>query len=348
MSFRLLLTTASSGRFRAVVVLPNAAFAAATTASSTTSTIRRRFKSTRPEPSSSSPSALIDGRVTDFFSSMRWKAANALTASLSPDERDRLLERIQQPERREAMTMQQQQQRRDGEEAPLVAENSIAEAVAAARAQEARRQQEKWNEEKESILEQARLAAEARVESELAVQKQRAEAFRQWQRDVDLERMELQQQQQEATEANGSVGQQQKQQQQQQQEHPVLGPVVADLGYKRVHLVSARALSAIPVWKKQRIYRHDRAKLMAADKLKTLHLGMPGIIGLHEVRVFCMYVCVCVLATVVPINTKLRSNKCFPETNTIMFNISFLSEIHSSGRMPRESCPFWTGSTASE
>ena len=65
--------------------------------------------------------------------------------------------------------------------------------------------------------------------------------------------------------------------------HPVLGTVLADLGHKRVHVVSAETLATIPIWKKQRIYRHDRAKGMASDKMKTLHLGMPGIIALHEV-----------------------------------------------------------------
>jgi hypothetical protein len=64
--------------------------------------------------------------------------------------------------------------------------------------------------------------------------------------------------------------------------HPILGPCISDLGYKRIHLVSAEKLATIPVWKKQRIYRHDRAKAMYADKLKTLHLGLPGIICLHE------------------------------------------------------------------
>jgi hypothetical protein len=65
-------------------------------------------------------------------------------------------------------------------------------------------------------------------------------------------------------------------------EHPVLGQAIQDLGYKRMHLVSAEKLATIPVWKKQRIYRHERAKAMAADKLKTLHLGLPGVICLHE------------------------------------------------------------------
>ena len=67
-----------------------------------------------------------------------------------------------------------------------------------------------------------------------------------------------------------------------EQAHPILGPCLLDLGYKRLHVVSTEALTAIKVWEKQRIYRHDRAKAMATDKLKTLRLGLPGVIGLHE------------------------------------------------------------------
>jgi hypothetical protein len=65
-------------------------------------------------------------------------------------------------------------------------------------------------------------------------------------------------------------------------DHPVLGPVVADLGYKRIHLVSSGKLGTIPIWKRQRTYRNDRARRMASDKQSTLHLGFPGIICLHE------------------------------------------------------------------
>ena len=64
--------------------------------------------------------------------------------------------------------------------------------------------------------------------------------------------------------------------------HPVLGPVIEDLGYKRIHLLSAGKLGTIPIWKKQRIYRHERAKSMVHDKWKSMNLGLPGIICLHE------------------------------------------------------------------
>jgi hypothetical protein len=64
--------------------------------------------------------------------------------------------------------------------------------------------------------------------------------------------------------------------------HPILGPVIADLGYKRVHVVSSGRLGTIPIWEKQRTYRFDRAKRMAIDKTEQMHLGFLGIICLHE------------------------------------------------------------------
>jgi hypothetical protein len=66
------------------------------------------------------------------------------------------------------------------------------------------------------------------------------------------------------------------------EEHPVLGPVVADLGYKRIHLVSSGQLGTIPIWKRQRTYRNDRARRMALEKQSTMHLGFPGIVCLYE------------------------------------------------------------------
>ncbi len=66
------------------------------------------------------------------------------------------------------------------------------------------------------------------------------------------------------------------------QGHPLLGPVVADLGYKRVHVVSSGRLGTIPIWKKQRTYRYDRVKRMATEKEGSMHLGFPGVICLNE------------------------------------------------------------------
>lgn len=64
--------------------------------------------------------------------------------------------------------------------------------------------------------------------------------------------------------------------------HPILGPVIVDLGYKRIHLVSSGRLGNIPIWKRQRTYRNDRARRMAVDKAKQMDLGFPGIICLYE------------------------------------------------------------------
>lgn len=64
--------------------------------------------------------------------------------------------------------------------------------------------------------------------------------------------------------------------------HPTLGPVIIDLGYKRVHAVSSGRLGTIPIWKKQRTYRYDRVKRMADEKADHMNLGFPGIICLYE------------------------------------------------------------------
>ena len=65
-------------------------------------------------------------------------------------------------------------------------------------------------------------------------------------------------------------------------DHPILGPQIATLPYKRVHLTPASTLASIPVYERQRAYRHDRALMMAKDKRKTLWMGIPGIISLME------------------------------------------------------------------
>ena len=64
--------------------------------------------------------------------------------------------------------------------------------------------------------------------------------------------------------------------------HPILGRQVAHLPYKRIHLTSASTLASLPVYEKQRAYRHDRAQVMAKDKKKTLWMGIPGVISLME------------------------------------------------------------------
>ena len=61
-----------------------------------------------------------------------------------------------------------------------------------------------------------------------------------------------------------------------------MGPQIARLPYKRVHLTPASTLASIPVYERQRAYRHDRAMVMAKDKRKTLWMGIPGVISLME------------------------------------------------------------------
>lgn len=247
------------------------------------SLLSHRFQSTRPDATSFRESA------SEFFSSLRWKAATALTSSLSQPEQQELLGRLQPP----PITTPSSSIQPEAEDSVHVMQHSIAEAVAAVRVQEAQKHERKWHAERETILAQAEQAARARVENELVIQQRRL-AFELWQRQVQEETLKnsgssLDSQTAPAAsliETNGptAVAAAPVSAPLDVDVHPLLGPCLADLGYKRVHLVSAQTLATIPVWKKQRIYRHNRAKEMAADKRKTLHLGVPGVIGLHEVR----------------------------------------------------------------
>jgi hypothetical protein len=206
--------------------------------------------------------------ATDYLSTLRWRAANALTSSLSKEERNQLLQKFE-PDPKSAPASAAAQE--DDSHVPV---HSIAEAVAAARAQDAKLHQEKWEREKQQLVQEAEEAARARVGSDLIIQKRQL-AFEAWKQNLAQENK-----QQESAAAVVSK----ETQQEQLGTHPILGPALVDLEYKRVHLVSAKALASIPVWKKQRIYRHERAKNMASDKLKSLDLGLPGIIGIYEVR----------------------------------------------------------------
>lgn len=192
--------------------------------------------------------------ANDYFSALRWRATEALTSIMTQEERQELLKRMAPPE-------METTDKKDDEQV----QKTIAEAVVAARTEEAQRQQAQWEREKEKLHQEAERAAYARVEADLRIQQQRAAAMEKWKAQVEQE-------------TNAHVVPQEE-----EEHHPILGQVVADFGYKRMHVVSAKTLANIPVWKKQRIYRHDRAKAMAADKLKTAHFGLPGVIAMHEV-----------------------------------------------------------------
>jgi hypothetical protein len=204
----------------------------------------------------------MSNTATDYFSQLRWRATEALTSIMTKEERDELLKRM------DVHVVDETKEKQDDSEEKV--QKTIAEAVVAARTEEAQRQQAQWEREKERLQKEAEQAAYERVEADLKIQQQRAAALEKWKQDV-------------AEETNNAVVEAQVVDD--KEHHPVLGEVVADFGFKRLHVVSSKTLSSIPVWKKQRIYRHDRAKAMAADKLKSgAHFGLPGVIALHEVR----------------------------------------------------------------
>jgi len=218
-----------------------------------------RTAAQRASRNSSARRSLSTNAASDYFATLRWRATEALTSIMTKEEKERLLKRMDV--HIESETTPKQQQVNEEE-----VQKTIAEAVVAARTEEAQRQQAQWEREKARLHAEAEQAAYERVEADLKIQQQRAAALEKWKADV-------------AQETNAQVVKEEA------DHHPVLGQVVADFGFKRLHVVSAKTLANIPVWKKQRIYRHDRAKAMAADKLKTSHFGLPGVIALHEVRV---------------------------------------------------------------
>ena len=228
---------------------------------------------------------------SDFFVALRWGAANALTASLPENQRQILLDRLDATVSNDGNTNGPDDDDDDG----IVIEtttpnnnnnddddgydrvtNSINEAVVASMVTKSQRNEPKWDRDKEQLMVQAEIAAQKRVATELAIQQQRY--------DAELQRLAV-------MEANQSDDDDDDDNELDDDDdtiaavrHPVLGPVLYDFGYKRLHLVPADVLATIPVWKKQRTYRQERAKSMAVDKMKSLHLGFPGVICIHEER----------------------------------------------------------------
>uniref|UniRef100_A0A7S2XHN0 Uncharacterized protein n=1 Tax=Lotharella oceanica TaxID=641309 RepID=A0A7S2XHN0_9EUKA len=67
--------------------------------------------------------------------------------------------------------------------------------------------------------------------------------------------------------------------------HPVLGTLVADLGYKKVYRASLESLQNMPMWEKQRAYRDERAKKIAKDKKDSVVKGgFPGCLVAYEFK----------------------------------------------------------------
>jgi hypothetical protein len=215
-----------------------------------------------------------------MLAGLRWKAVTKLTDSLSEFEREALLKTSEPGPKVNDMDIATSSK-------PSV---SIEEAVAAAVLKEQQRLSGAADEAVALAVKNAEEAANSRVQAELSIIRHRKLAFEAWQVSISQEAVcatmlrpgstdDLNSQ---SSVNPPSTSNEEESEAPQAAYHPVLGPCLADLGTKRIFLASAKALASIPVWNQQRIYRHDRAKSMAADKLKTSHLGLLGVIALYE------------------------------------------------------------------
>ena len=228
-----------------------------------------RFHSTNPDRQSSNNSNSNSSNVfMEFIASMRWKATNALTSSLSNEERTLLLQRLDKHHSKDTSSTNNPNQKQSKTSDDMDVQHTIAEAVAAARVQEAQRSQQKWQAQKEALLKEAETAARARVEADLAIQRRRVQ-FDQWQAQVEQAKNKVKPVGDDGDAASspeekqqGPQSQQLQQQDQDTSSHPLLGPCVLDLGYKRIHVVGTEALTAIPVWEKQVLFCIDRNTLI--------------------------------------------------------------------------------------
>ena len=137
--------------------------------------------------------------------------------------------------------------------------------------------------------EEERRRHEENERKKLEIELQRKLAFEQWQNNVEKEKEMEQEQSKPHTEttanpvsADEPTVNNSPTVEVHDKIHPILGKQLAALSYKRIHLMSATTLASLPVYEKQRAYRHDRAQLMAKDKKKTLWMGIPGVISLME------------------------------------------------------------------
>ena len=223
---------------------------------------QRSLLSTKPQPQS-------------FLSKLRLKIASTVTSSLSPSEKNQFFESLDfivSTEDRKKIDNHSG----DTDNERLVHE-SVGEAVAAAVAKKAAEGRELAKKQKEEIWREAEKATMNRVMNDLLL-KERKVKLERWERELMEDKLiDERSNFNESGIANVAAGEN-------EEPHPILGKIVLDLGYKKIYVVSAEKLAAIPIWEKQRVYSHDRAKIMANDKLKSLELGLPGVIALHESR----------------------------------------------------------------
>lgn len=212
------------------------------------SKIYSTFQQSSSSLSSSASIPAVDGITSiasNYFTSLRTRAAALLAESLPPSKRDYLLKSLNAVDEKYAVENTRK---------------SIGEAVVSALEEETKRSDEKWKEKVAEIEQKAEAAAMERIINEMKIQVGKQETIQQQIVDVDV-----------------------KSNTESQMHHPLLGVPIVDLGYKAVYSTSVKNLKTIPVWERQRAYRHERAKAMAADKIKRKDIGLPGIIALHEV-----------------------------------------------------------------
>jgi hypothetical protein len=206
--------------------------------------------------------------IGGFMADLKLRIASTLTSSLSPKDREKLLDNLGVQVNNVKVELDKQ-----NEESQQKIRSSIGEAVAAELAKEASKSKKLMEAERERIWKQAEKATMERIQNDLLIEERRIK-LEKWKQELEREKM---QEKKIISAADSS-----KQDEKKHYHHPVLGPTLYDLGYKRIHIVSAKTLSAIPIWEKQRSYRHDRAKVMANDKMKSLGIGLPGVISIHE------------------------------------------------------------------
>lgn len=235
--------------------------------------------SSSPRPSKDTPTSTAaaakkpSSSSSDFWTSLRWKTVQALTTSiLSPEEQEQFKKMSSSSHTTGADRTEKTGHTSNSDNDDRTETLSIAQAIAQARAEEALKHEQKWQASKDEIIREAQEAARQRIQHDLLIQQQQELKFQKWQQEL------MQEKQGKENHPASSPSEVPSE----DNTHPVLGPVLADLGYKRIHVCSIQQLQDIPIWKKQRIYRHDRAKIMAQDKIKTMDLGLPGVIGLHQ------------------------------------------------------------------
>jgi hypothetical protein len=250
-------------------------------ASSIATRCSSRFQSSSSSSSNTTKNFSKSSTVGEYFSALRWKAANVITSHLPDDERKLLLDKLSSNKHTpgdginsDVVSSQSKVDKDEDDNSITQYQPSIDEAIAAAKLREAEKCEQKRELEIEESRAKAEVAVRSRIESDIIIQKRQI-VFEAWKRNLEAEKNE-------SIGNTATVEQQAKEKEILLGDHPILGKCICELGYKRIHLSSLKNLAAIPVWEEQRIFRLGRSKKMATDKMKTLHLGLPGIIGIFE------------------------------------------------------------------